>query len=72
MNLLSLVHHCQITVPIVDFIYFSVVHLLKGDTFFKGSDGANYVPSNMRDVENCLNFMFTRTGRAEPDDDSLQ
>ena len=33
---------------IVDFIYFSVVHLLKDDTFF--SDGANYVPSNMRDV----------------------
>ena len=38
-------------------IYFPVVHLKKGDTFYIGSDGANYVRSNISDVEKCLIFI---------------
>ena len=48
-------------------IYFSVVHLKKENTFYCGSDGANYVPSTISDVEKCLIYMYTRIGRAEPD-----
>ena len=50
---------------IIDFIDFLVVHLLKNDTFYRGSDSGNYVPSDIADVENCLIFMFTRTERAD-------
>ena len=45
--------------------FFPVVHLKKGDTFYEGSDGANYVPSNISDVEKCQIFMYTRIGQAE-------
>ena len=53
---------------LVWFIYFPVVHLKKGDTFYEGSDGANYVPSNISDVEKCQIFMYTRIGQAEQPD----
>ena len=53
-------------------VYFTVVHLLKDDQFYCGSDGANYEQSVIDDVEKCLIFMFTRTGRADPDDGGFQ